>query len=225
MWAELGLRGLSRPIRRRSRASGWRRSSPAGRGVPDAAAATFGVIPASTTARPLSRRPTCARLDLQRLLRASPAPASRPLADPIRSLAEYELHRRKSFWVDEALAYMLANTDLDVCGRSSACPSLASRSSSPTGMCCRWPSGCSPGSAVPFAGYLLRVSPSTSPRTRWRHPHLALGLAPDALGADPPLARHDVPLSDDVQLAAHLDELAPALIADPPVPTPTRCAS
>jgi len=38
--------------------------------------------------------------------------ASARLAGPIHWLVEFELHRRKTFWVDESLAYMLAKTEV-----------------------------------------------------------------------------------------------------------------
>jgi len=45
-----------------------------------------------------------------------------------------------------------------------------------------------------------------------------LGLALDALGADPPyLVVHDVPLADDVPVQRHLEEVAPRILTDPPV--------
>src|SRR5207244_1024108 len=38
------------------------------------------------------------------------------LSECVRPLVNFEIHRRKIFWVDESLAYMLAKTDLDVTG-------------------------------------------------------------------------------------------------------------
>lgn len=45
-------------------------------------------------------------------------------------MVNFDLHRRKVFWVDAALSFMLENTDLDVAGRehpqlgSGECPDL-----------------------------------------------------------------------------------------------------
>ena len=44
------------------------------------------------------------------------------LAAHVQSIVNYELQRRKTFWVDEALAYMLAKTDVVVPGRDLRVP-------------------------------------------------------------------------------------------------------
>ena len=43
-------------------------------------------------------------------------PGADILTAHIELIINFELHRRKTFWVDESLAYMLAKTDLDVPG-------------------------------------------------------------------------------------------------------------
>ncbi len=73
-----------------------------------------------------------ANLDLQRFLREwegkqsrpEGAPADRPpaLSPLLRVMVNFELHRRKTFWVDASLAYMLDHTDLDVAGRELRVP-------------------------------------------------------------------------------------------------------
>ena len=37
-------------------------------------------------------------------------------------MANFDLHRRKIFWVEPALAFMLENTDADVTGEELRCP-------------------------------------------------------------------------------------------------------
>lgn len=44
------------------------------------------------------------------------------LARHLWTMVNFELHRRKVFWVDERLAFMLAHTDLDVLGRELRLP-------------------------------------------------------------------------------------------------------
>jgi hypothetical protein len=65
-----------------------------------------------------------ASLDLQRLIREGTADKAERVTWPrpglpayLELMVNFELHRRKSFWVDGSLAYMLAHTDLDVRGR------------------------------------------------------------------------------------------------------------
>jgi len=171
-------------------------------------------------------------LEVQRFLRKQPRsaggrttaadqPAIARLAGPIHWLVEFELHRRKTFWVDESLAYMLAKTDLEVPGGQLRVPfpsfalvftdrhvlSLAERLLATDPSC-------------PVAGHLLRVltihvSEDRSAAGRL----LRIGLAADALGADPPhWVRQDVPLEEDTPVQRFLDGLAPIVISDPPVP-------
>jgi hypothetical protein len=110
------------------------------------------------------------------------------------------LHRRKTFWVDESLAYLLAKTDLDVPGSDLQAPftcfafvftdryvlSLAERMLSLDRKC-------------PLAGHFLRIA---TVYVRKEHPAPYRGLhirfAFDALGADPPhLVTHRIVLEED----------------------------
>lgn len=71
-------------------------------------------------------------LDIQRFLRENRLPET-PSKGPdtpgldnlsmyLEVMINFELHRRKTFWVDESLAYMLAKTDLDVPGSDLQAP-------------------------------------------------------------------------------------------------------
>lgn len=159
-----------------------------------------------------------ANLEIQRFLRrnqpmgaGSRPPASRPheqpsdpttdLAPHIEYMINFELHRRKTFWVDESLAYLLAKTDLDVPGQDLRLPfpsfalvfidrymlSLAERMLSLVPGC-------------PLAGHFLRVATvyvREEDRASERVLHVCFAL--DALGADLPyLVEHEIVLRDDV---------------------------
>ncbi len=159
---------------------------------------------------------------LQRFLREREASSSAPaLASHLELLVSFDLHRRKSFWVDESLAYMLAHTDLDVRGEELRVPfpsfalvftdrhvlSLAERHLA------RQP-GC------PLAGEYLRVAtvyvteiPSHESRV------LRVAFALDALGADPPfVVTHRIPVGEEDKVERYLDNLAPAPKVEPAVP-------
>jgi hypothetical protein len=118
----------------------------------------------------------------------------------IESMINYELHRRKTFWVDESLAYMLAKTDLDVPGSDLRVPfacfvlvftdryvlSLAERMLSVD------PKSPLSGDFLRVATIYLREERNGSNRM------LRVCLAFDALGADPPyVVTHDIPLTED----------------------------
>ena len=115
----------------------------------------------------------------------------------------FELHRRKTFWVDESLAYLLAQTDLDVVGRELRLPfacfalvltdrhalSLAERMLASDPSC-------------PLAGQMLRVATVYVTEEQGESGRvLHLGLALDALGSDPPhLVEHPLNLPPDVRV-------------------------
>lgn len=147
-----------------------------------------------------------AQLDVQRFLReregrpASPAGDATAPGDALPAwlhlVANFELHRRKAFWVDEALAFMLDHTDLDVIGRELRVPfpsfalvftdrhvlSLAERL-------------LSRARTSPLAGQILRIlTVHVGEVTDGEARTLQVSFAPDALGADlPGLVRHDIP--------------------------------
>jgi hypothetical protein len=123
----------------------------------------------------------------------------------------FDLHRRKLFWVDAALAYMLENTEIDVAGRElrTPFPSFAlvftDRSTLSLGERLL-----SRRTGDPLSGQLLRVAtvyvsaPEASPRA------LHITFAFDALGADlPSLIRYDVPADDEASLREFLGSLGP----------------
>lgn len=140
-------------------------------------------------------------LEVQRFLRArreacpTTPDGTEPLATHLLHLINYELHRRKTFWVDDGLAYLLAQTDLEVSEDELRLPfasfalvftdrpflSLAERLVARDGQC-------------PLAGHFLRVvvvhvTEAPAPDGRVLH----LGFALDSGGADPPhLVEHDL---------------------------------
>jgi hypothetical protein len=135
----------------------------------------------------------------------------------------FELHRRKSFWVDESLAYMLAHTDLDVRADELRVPfpsfalvftdrhvlSLAERL-----LARRYRQEC------PIAGEFLRVATVFVSEMRAGEGRtLRVSFALDALGADPPfIVTHAVPVEEEKKVERHLDEVAPPPPVEPVVP-------
>jgi hypothetical protein len=112
----------------------------------------------------------------------------------------FELHRRKTFWVDEALTYMLARTDFNVVGSQLRLPfpsfafvftdrhvlSLAERHLATEPEC-------------PLAGQILRVATVFVTEVETEAERLVrIGFALDALGADEPyLHVHEIRFTDD----------------------------
>ena len=120
--------------------------------------------------------------------------------------------RRKSFRVDEALAFVLVQTDLDVTWSDLRVPfpcfalvftdrqalSLAERMLSAEAKC-------------PLAGYILRMATVYVTEVR-RDPGRALRVhfAFDALGADPPhVVLHEMSLAEDAMVEEYLGSLLP----------------
>jgi hypothetical protein len=163
-------------------------------------------------------------LELQRFVRergGAPRAPDGSLLPYLERLVNFHLHRRKSFWVDEALAYMLAQTDLDVVGRELRLPfpsfalvftdrhvlSMAER------LLARQ-EGCV------LAGQYLRVATVFATELRAGDERtLQLCFALDALGADlPVLVTRAIPLRDDQPVAQHIDSIAPSPPIEPVVP-------
>lgn len=167
-------------------------------------------------------------LDVQRFLhapatRAASAPAVDEawLVDWLLLLANFDLHRRKTFWVDESLAFALDHSDVDVLGRELRAPfpssafvftdrhvlSLAERALARV-------ERAKEGTAQPLVGQLLRVVTAyltdEAPREPAQARTLAICFAVDALGADPPATmRYRLALDDEVRVAAGIDEIDP----------------
>jgi len=141
------------------------------------------------------------------------------LAAHVQTVVNYELHRRKTFWVDEAIAYMLAKTDAAVPGRDLRVPfasfALAFTDRHTLSLGERLLSR----ERSSLAGHFLRVA--TVYVTEDRRPEgrtLRVALALDAVGADPPhLEVHEVPLEEDVPVQRFLESVAPFVVTDPPV--------
>lgn len=169
-------------------------------------------------------------LDIHRFLRdheqtgnEHETPAShavRNLAAVVGILANFELHRRKIFWVDESLAYMLANTDIEVTGGDVRAPfpcfalvftdrhtlSLAERM-------CAFDRKC-PASGDFLQVVTVYVTEERTAEDRFLSMHFAL----DSVGADPPyLTVHKIPLSEHTLVSRFLENLAPRPVTDPPV--------
>ena len=169
----------------------------------------------------LSPEAAASDLDIQRFVRGDGSAA----APYLRMMIDHEVHRRKTFWVDEALAYMLDQTEIDVGGHELRVPFpafavvftdrhvlslaerlLASRRDSP------------------LAGHLLRVATVHVAEHRRGGEAgdgrvLEICFAFDALGADlPALVCHEIALADDAQVRAYLDTIAPLPAIDPPPP-------
>lgn len=165
-------------------------------------------------------------LELQRFLRRD-RPADNDSGQEGARAAPYlplmvnlDLHRRKVFWVDASLAYMLENTDLDVRGRELRTPfrsfalvftdrhalSLGERLLSRQ-------------ADDPLRGQILRVATvyvTERPRSDGRV--LDVAFAFDALGADlPSLVRQEVPAGDEASLSAFLESVAPRPAVEPSV--------
>ena len=153
-------------------------------------------------------------LEIQRILRqqGGEAAAHCDLAPYLERMINFELHRRKSFWVDASLAYMLAQTDIDVVGRELRVPfpsfaviftdrfvlSLAERLLARVDDCS-------------LAGQFIRVATVfVTERTTGEERTLELCFALDALGADlPHLVTHRLPVQEEEKVESYLDEVAP----------------
>jgi hypothetical protein len=172
-----------------------------------------------------------AQLDVQRFLREREGRPAGPSGDAAASgdalpawlhlVTNFELHRRKAFWVDEALAFMLDHTELDVVGRELRVPfpsfALAFTDRHVLSLAERL---FSRGQSSPLAGQILRILTvyvSEVPDGEARR--LQVSFAPDALGADlPGLVRHDIPLADDAPVQGWLDRIAPRPAVEPAPP-------
>jgi hypothetical protein len=219
MWAELGLVDGEAvrhppPLAHERVAQQVPGSGELARSVAERLRREPGFDDASTTC---SREAEAIDLEIQRYVRADGSAA----APYVRLMVNVELHRRKTFWVDEALAYMLDQTELEVAGRELRVPfaafglvftdrhmlSLAERMLA-------MQDGC------PLAGQLLRIATVyVVEQQRAGARTLEVCFALDALGADlPVLVRHEIPLVDGAPVSAYLDAVAPPLQIDPPPP-------
>lgn len=167
-------------------------------------------------------------LELQRFLRVERGSANETgsegaVAAPyLRLMVNFDLHRRKTFWVDAALSYMLEHTELDVAGGELRVPfpsfalALTDRHALSLGerLLARTTDD-------PLRGQILRVvTVYVTEVRRGEERALEIELALDALGADlPSLVRYEVPAGTEASVRMFLDSLAPAPpVADPPLP-------
>jgi hypothetical protein len=184
------------------------------RGVAARLRATPGFDEATTA---LSADDAAVDLEIQRFVRAGRTEA----APYLRLMVDFELYRRKTFWVAESLAYMLAQTELDVVGRELRVPfavftlvftdrhvlALGERLLAAAG-------------DSPLAGHVLRIATvQVVQGQRGNARELEVCFAFDALGADlPVLVRHVIALADETPVQAYLDAIAPLPPIDPPPP-------
>jgi hypothetical protein len=177
------------------------------------------------TAAELERRVEVRSL-LRRNLPEGPEPGTPGRGSPsvetqLPYLVSFELHRRKTFWVAEALAFLLAKTDVDVPGADLRVPfpcfALVFTDRHVLGMAERL---LSRDRQCPFAGHFLRVATVFVMEESFSgHRVLHLGFAFDAGGADPPyLVSQDVPLVDETSVRPFVEGLGPEVVTDPPVP-------
>lgn len=121
------------------------------------------------------------------------------LAARLHCAVNFELHRRKTFWVDPALAYMLAHTDLDVVGDDLrlpfACFAVVLTDRYSLSLAERHLAGAADCTLAGQILHVLTIYVSGEPHGDGRVLHLQ--IAADALGADPPyLLEHDLPVTD-----------------------------
>jgi len=218
MWAELGL--VAAPARAHPPPLAherWAQALPGGDELCRAVAKRVRERPGfDDVTRTVTERELLAELEVRRFLTDQRAGLERSDLFPqawtetqarltrwLQWAVNFDLHRRKTFWVDESLAYLLAQTDLDVVGHELRLPfacfalvftdrhtlSLAERllASDPT---------------CPLAGQMLRVATVYVTEEQGESGReLHLGLALDALGSDPPhLVEHDLSLPPDVRV-------------------------
>ncbi len=220
MWAELGLsedvdRADSPPPLAHERVA---ERVPGCAEASRAAAERFRARPAFDDASTTLEEADLERdLDLQRFVRAqrsadNDAGSEGHLAGRYLPLmVNFDLHRRKCFWVDAALSYMLESTDLNVAGRELRTPfpsfaiAFTDRHALHFGerLLSR-----RPGDAL--RGQLLRVATVYVTTPAGGASVLDITFAFDALGADlPSLVHYQVPASDEASLSAFLEGLGP----------------
>ena len=219
MWAELGLE--DREAVRHPPPLVYERVAPAvagsgelARGLAERLRRDPGFEDAATVLSPAA---AAADLEFQRFVRAGGGAA----APYLRLMTDFELHRRKTFWVDEPLAYLLDQTELDVTGRELRVPfaafALVFTDRHVLSLAERLLARCTD---CPLSGHLLRIA--TVHVEEHRHGDarsLELCFALDALGADlPALISHEIPLVDGARVQSYLDAVAPLPVIDPPPP-------
>jgi hypothetical protein len=134
------------------------------------------------------------------------------LLSHLELITNFEIHRRKTFWVDEALAFVLAQTDLDVPWSDLRVPfpsfalvftdrlalSLAERMLSADPAC-------------PLGGYILRiVTAYVTEERRESGRSVRVHFAFDTLGADPPhLVLKEISLAENAMVDQYLKSLLP----------------
>jgi hypothetical protein len=150
-------------------------------------------------------------LDLQRFLRGVNASEANLVEPYLPLMANFDLHRRKTFWVEPALAFMLENTDADVAGEELRCPfpffaiALTDRHSLSLGerVLSRRREDLHCGQILRVMTAYVAEQDSNVGRT------LSITFAFDSLGADlPSLLRREVPAGSAVSLLGYLEGLS-----------------
>jgi hypothetical protein len=166
-----------------------------------------------------------ANLSIQRFLRES---RSRGTADPdsavpdadsltahIEYMINFELHRRKTFWVDESLVYLLAKTDLNAPGSDLrvpfACFTLVFTDRHVLSLGERM---LSTDPKSPLSGHFLRIiTVYVREEKHVSNRVLRVWLAFDALGADPPyVVTHEIPLIEDSPIQPLPEDSGPPVV-------------
>lgn len=168
-------------------------------------------------------------LELQRFVRAREEPANDDGMPPNAGtdllgfpglMVNFALHRSKVFWVDDSLAYMLAQTDLDVLGRELRVPfpsfALAFTDRHVLSLGER---ALSKDKACSLRGQILRVATVyVTEQVEGDRRQLHVCFAFDALGADlPVLVRHVLRLDEEGEVQACLARADNPVLVEPPV--------
>jgi len=166
-------------------------------------------------------------LDLQRFLRGELPSANDSNQEAAQALPylpamlNLELHRRKIFWVDPALSYMLESTDVDLPGSELRAPfpafalAFTDRHALSLGerlLACK--------TDDPHCGHLLRViTVYVTEEHGIEGRFLSVTFAFDALGADLPSLKHrEVPTGSEASVRAFLESVGPNPAASPDLP-------
>lgn len=150
-------------------------------------------------------------LEVQRYLREAPADGA-TVTPWLPHLVNFELHRRKAFWVDESLAYMLAGTDLDVRAAELRVPfasfALVFTDRHVLSMGERL---LARQKGSPLKGRYLRVlTVFVTEHGQKDERSMELCFAFDAMGADLPVrVQHTIELKEEAAVQGYLDAVAP----------------
>jgi hypothetical protein len=139
-------------------------------------------------------------------------------------MLNYFLHRRKTFWVNEALSYMLGQTDVDVDGRDLRSPFVSfALVFTDRNVLSKAERLLSLDKNSPLAGHLLKVVTVYVTEENIASGRVfRLSYALDALGADPPsLMTYEILINEDLPVESNLDSVAPKIQIDDAIAKPS----